>query len=194
MLGAEATQRASRPCRAVAKQPRRTPPPPPPPPPLPAPQGPGHPGAAGGRGQAGGAGGATEKRGAYRRKLPRPNVLRADHPCGLCCCWCSTKRRVEAAAIRPAKGRGPRTHPAGGTAASAGRPRRIAPGSGAWQSLLRRRLIISHQFQQVKAGPGQQYMEALDKKMALEVIEETNDAWKKLREGKTDKGKLWIGN
>jgi len=34
---------------------------------------------------------------------------------------------------------------------------------------------------------------ALDKKMALEVIEETHDAWKKLREGKTDKGKLWIG-
>lgn len=34
---------------------------------------------------------------------------------------------------------------------------------------------------------------ALDKKFALEVIEETHGAWKKLRDGSTDKGKLWIG-
>ena len=26
-----------------------------------------------------------------------------------------------------------------------------------------------------------------------QVIEETHDAWKKLREGSTDKGKLWVG-
>jgi len=32
---------------------------------------------------------------------------------------------------------------------------------------------------------------ALDKKMALEVVEETNHAWKSLMAGKTDKGKLW---
>eukprot|EP00931_Biecheleriopsis_adriatica_P077310 TRINITY_DN508_c0_g1_i1.p1 TRINITY_DN508_c0_g1~~TRINITY_DN508_c0_g1_i1.p1 ORF type:complete len:267 (-),score=80.21 TRINITY_DN508_c0_g1_i1:273-1073(-) len=35
---------------------------------------------------------------------------------------------------------------------------------------------------------------ALDRKFALEVIEETHDAWKKLRAGSTDKGKLWIGS
>eukprot|EP00930_Biecheleria_cincta_P010728 TRINITY_DN1129_c0_g1_i6.p1 TRINITY_DN1129_c0_g1~~TRINITY_DN1129_c0_g1_i6.p1 ORF type:complete len:267 (-),score=63.85 TRINITY_DN1129_c0_g1_i6:243-1043(-) len=35
---------------------------------------------------------------------------------------------------------------------------------------------------------------ALDKKMALEVIEETHEAWKKLREGKSERGKLWIGS
>ena len=33
---------------------------------------------------------------------------------------------------------------------------------------------------------------ALDKKFALEVIEETHGFWKKLKEGKTDKGKLWL--
>mmetsp|Transcript_1912 Transcript_1912/g.5624 ORF Transcript_1912/g.5624 Transcript_1912/m.5624 type:complete len:275 (+) Transcript_1912:59-883(+) len=33
---------------------------------------------------------------------------------------------------------------------------------------------------------------ALDKKMALEVVEETNHAWKSLMAGKTDKGKLWL--
>eukprot|EP00933_Yihiella_yeosuensis_P000972 TRINITY_DN10152_c6_g1_i1.p1 TRINITY_DN10152_c6_g1~~TRINITY_DN10152_c6_g1_i1.p1 ORF type:complete len:264 (+),score=65.58 TRINITY_DN10152_c6_g1_i1:58-849(+) len=35
---------------------------------------------------------------------------------------------------------------------------------------------------------------ALDKAFALEVIEETHHAWQKLRDGSTDKGKLWIGN
>eukprot|EP00933_Yihiella_yeosuensis_P079197 TRINITY_DN914_c4_g2_i1.p1 TRINITY_DN914_c4_g2~~TRINITY_DN914_c4_g2_i1.p1 ORF type:complete len:261 (-),score=56.28 TRINITY_DN914_c4_g2_i1:282-1064(-) len=34
---------------------------------------------------------------------------------------------------------------------------------------------------------------ALDKSFAHEVIEETHHAWKKLRDGSTDKGKLWIG-
>lgn len=33
---------------------------------------------------------------------------------------------------------------------------------------------------------------ALDKAKALEVISETNDAWKQLRAGKVDKKKLWI--
>jgi inorganic pyrophosphatase len=33
---------------------------------------------------------------------------------------------------------------------------------------------------------------ALDKKFALEVIEETHAFWKSLKEGKTDKGKLWL--
>jgi len=33
---------------------------------------------------------------------------------------------------------------------------------------------------------------ALDKAHAMEVIEETHTAWKNLREGKIDKGKLWI--
>mmetsp|Transcript_16622 Transcript_16622/g.52319 ORF Transcript_16622/g.52319 Transcript_16622/m.52319 type:complete len:273 (+) Transcript_16622:71-889(+) len=33
---------------------------------------------------------------------------------------------------------------------------------------------------------------ALDKAHAMEVIAETHEAWKKLREGKTDKGKLWV--
>jgi len=33
---------------------------------------------------------------------------------------------------------------------------------------------------------------ALDKKHALEVVEETNQAWKNLMAGKTDKGKLWL--
>eukprot|EP00448_Togula_jolla_P019259 CAMPEP_0170582420 /NCGR_PEP_ID=MMETSP0224-20130122/7574_1 /TAXON_ID=285029 /ORGANISM="Togula jolla, Strain CCCM 725" /LENGTH=265 /DNA_ID=CAMNT_0010905643 /DNA_START=54 /DNA_END=851 /DNA_ORIENTATION=- len=33
---------------------------------------------------------------------------------------------------------------------------------------------------------------ALDKKMALEVVAEGHEAWKKLREGKTEKGKLWV--
>jgi inorganic pyrophosphatase len=35
---------------------------------------------------------------------------------------------------------------------------------------------------------------ALDRKFALKVIEETHEAWQKLRSGKTDKGKLWIGH
>jgi len=35
--------------------------------------------------------------------------------------------------------------------------------------------------------------QALNKAFALEVIEETHSAWKKLRAGSTDKGKLWIG-
>jgi len=34
---------------------------------------------------------------------------------------------------------------------------------------------------------------ALDKKKAVEVIGETNQAWKNLRDGKIEKGKLWIG-
>lgn len=29
--------------------------------------------------------------------------------------------------------------------------------------------------------------------MMRQVIEETHDAWKKLKAGSTDKGKLWIG-
>merc|ERR1711879_817622 len=33
---------------------------------------------------------------------------------------------------------------------------------------------------------------ALGKAHAMEVIAETHEAWKKLREGKTDKGKLWL--
>jgi len=33
---------------------------------------------------------------------------------------------------------------------------------------------------------------ALDKKMALEVIQEGHTAWKNLREGKTASGKLWV--
>jgi len=33
---------------------------------------------------------------------------------------------------------------------------------------------------------------ALDKAHALQVITETHDAWKKLKAGKTDKGKLWV--
>jgi len=33
---------------------------------------------------------------------------------------------------------------------------------------------------------------ALDKATAMEVVAETHEAWKKLREGKTNKGKLWI--
>lgn len=33
---------------------------------------------------------------------------------------------------------------------------------------------------------------ALNKAHALEVIEETHTAWKNLKAGKTDKGKLWI--
>merc|ERR1712194_68470 len=33
---------------------------------------------------------------------------------------------------------------------------------------------------------------ALDKKHAMEVVAETHAAWKKLVEGKTDKGKLWL--
>eukprot|EP00929_Paragymnodinium_shiwhaense_P040205 TRINITY_DN20_c0_g1_i2.p1 TRINITY_DN20_c0_g1~~TRINITY_DN20_c0_g1_i2.p1 ORF type:complete len:272 (-),score=74.69 TRINITY_DN20_c0_g1_i2:197-1012(-) len=33
---------------------------------------------------------------------------------------------------------------------------------------------------------------ALSKSHALEVVAETHDAWKKLKAGKTDKGKLWI--
>jgi len=33
---------------------------------------------------------------------------------------------------------------------------------------------------------------ALNKAHALEVIAETHDAWKKLKAGKTDKGKLWV--
>jgi inorganic pyrophosphatase len=33
---------------------------------------------------------------------------------------------------------------------------------------------------------------ALDKKMALEVVEETNHAWKNLMAGKAEKGKLWL--
>lgn len=32
----------------------------------------------------------------------------------------------------------------------------------------------------------------LGKKEALEVIEETHQFWKNLKEGKTDKGKLWV--
>eukprot|EP00442_Polarella_glacialis_P011662 CAMPEP_0115089722 /NCGR_PEP_ID=MMETSP0227-20121206/24900_1 /TAXON_ID=89957 /ORGANISM="Polarella glacialis, Strain CCMP 1383" /LENGTH=267 /DNA_ID=CAMNT_0002480525 /DNA_START=90 /DNA_END=893 /DNA_ORIENTATION=+ len=35
---------------------------------------------------------------------------------------------------------------------------------------------------------------ALDKKFAIEVIEETHHAWKKLIEGKTAKGKNWLKN
>eukprot|EP00934_Nitzschia_sp_Nitz4_P008026 Nitzschia sp. Nitz4//scaffold226_size53432//27476//28285//NITZ4_006702-RA/size53432-processed-gene-0.23-mRNA-1//1//CDS//3329542754//8016//frame0 len=34
----------------------------------------------------------------------------------------------------------------------------------------------------------------LDAATTKEVIEETHEAWKKLREGKTEKGKLWTGN
>jgi inorganic pyrophosphatase len=34
---------------------------------------------------------------------------------------------------------------------------------------------------------------ALDKKKAVEVIEETHGAWKKLKDGSIDKKKLWIG-
>lgn len=34
----------------------------------------------------------------------------------------------------------------------------------------------------------------LDAAMAKEVIAETNEAWKKLRAGETEAGKLWIGN
>jgi inorganic pyrophosphatase len=34
----------------------------------------------------------------------------------------------------------------------------------------------------------------LDAAVAKEVIEETNEAWKKLRAGETEAGKLWIGN
>mmetsp|Transcript_10527 Transcript_10527/g.22868 ORF Transcript_10527/g.22868 Transcript_10527/m.22868 type:complete len:286 (+) Transcript_10527:82-939(+) len=34
----------------------------------------------------------------------------------------------------------------------------------------------------------------LDKKTAAEVIEETHDAWKKLRSGDIEAGKLWTGN
>ena len=34
---------------------------------------------------------------------------------------------------------------------------------------------------------------ALDKKKALEVVEEGFQAWEKLRNGKIDNGKLWIG-
>lgn len=34
----------------------------------------------------------------------------------------------------------------------------------------------------------------LDKAEALKVIEETNAAWKKLRSGETEAGKLWTGN
>lgn len=34
--------------------------------------------------------------------------------------------------------------------------------------------------------------EAMPKKFALEVIEETHGFWKSLKEGKTDKGKLWL--
>jgi inorganic pyrophosphatase len=33
----------------------------------------------------------------------------------------------------------------------------------------------------------------LDAKMAGEVIEETHEAWKKLRSGNTEAGKLWTG-
>jgi inorganic pyrophosphatase len=33
---------------------------------------------------------------------------------------------------------------------------------------------------------------ALDRKHAMEVVAETHEAWKKLVEGKTDKGKLWL--
>merc|ERR1719270_708574 len=33
---------------------------------------------------------------------------------------------------------------------------------------------------------------ALNKAQALEVIAETHEAWKALRSGKTDKGKLWV--
>merc|ERR1719242_952587 len=33
----------------------------------------------------------------------------------------------------------------------------------------------------------------LDKATAKEVISETNDAWKKLRSGETEAGKLWVG-
>jgi inorganic pyrophosphatase len=33
----------------------------------------------------------------------------------------------------------------------------------------------------------------LDKAEAIKVIEETNDAWKKLKAGETEAGKLWIG-
>ena len=36
--------------------------------------------------------------------------------------------------------------------------------------------------------------EYLDVKAAEEVIEETHDAWKKLKSGETDAGKLWTGN
>merc|ERR1712146_549117 len=35
---------------------------------------------------------------------------------------------------------------------------------------------------------------ALDKAKALECIEETHEHWLKLKDGKTDKGKLWTGN
>ena len=34
----------------------------------------------------------------------------------------------------------------------------------------------------------------MDKKHAEEIIEETHDAWKKLRSGETEAGKLWTGN
>lgn len=33
----------------------------------------------------------------------------------------------------------------------------------------------------------------LDAKMAKEVIGETHEAWKKLRSGETEAGKLWVG-
>ena len=34
----------------------------------------------------------------------------------------------------------------------------------------------------------------MNKKEAEEIIEETHDAWKKLRSGETEAGKLWTGN
>jgi inorganic pyrophosphatase len=40
-------------------------------------------------------------------------------------------------------------------------------------------------------GFGEKY---LDKAEAEKVIEETHEAWKKLKSGETDAGKLWLGN
>jgi len=34
----------------------------------------------------------------------------------------------------------------------------------------------------------------MDKKEAEKIIAETHEAWKKLRSGDTDAGKLWTGN
>ena len=38
------------------------------------------------------------------------------------------------------------------------------------------------------------WTEVLDKAETTKVIEETHDAWKKLKSGETDAGKLWTGN